>query len=161
MTISRLFYDWQRLGPPMALPAGCSPNLQVIRREFVVRRGMASLGCRDAAATSDSGGISTHRWAALDLSTLPLTRSEVVDWLCPFIVGWSEELGVQALHDYVGQRIWRAGRTNDVREACNAWWRAQPKSKSGMGQPWATWIHLEVRPDRWFDNRSFADRGIF
>lgn len=84
----------------------------------------------------------------------------VREQLIGYLVGWSAEWGISAIHDYVGQRIWRAGRTPDVTEACSGWWRAQKPDASGMGQAWAKWVHVEVSERAWGDVRPERDRGI-
>lgn len=160
MTIQEHFYDWQKLGPPVRLPDGCSPALRALQKDMAHRWQMSSLGCRDPQATSDSGGPSTHRWAALDLSYLKVGEQVAVSEIIPHLVGWSKEWGIQAIHHYRGQRIWRAGRTADVNRACDLWWKAQRPSTGGMGQTWASWLHIEIHPAGWFNGSDGASRGI-
>lgn len=160
MTFARHFYDWQKLGPPPKLPSGCSPALRSLLADVDHRWQMKSLGCRDPKATSDSGGPSTHRWAAIDLSYAVLGEKRAVDEVIPHLVAWSEEWGIQAIHHYRGSRIWRAGRTPNEADACSLWWKAQRPNSAGMGQSWASWLHVEVHPTRWNDARSGAARGI-
>jgi hypothetical protein len=63
-------------------------------------------------------------------------------------------LNLQAIHDYAGGRIWRSNRGDGQ----GAYWKPQPPSSSGMGQPWAQWIHLEVHQDGWGDDRPIETR---
>lgn len=160
MTIQRQFYDWQRNGSPLRLPPRCSPALVQALSALERRWNCSSLGCRDPAATSDSGGISTHRWAAIDVSYNVAGELQAREEIIPYLVAWSSEWGLQAIHHYNGKRIWRAGRTPDESEACTRWWKVQRTSSSGMGASWASWLHLEVHPDAWFDARTEAARGI-
>ena len=63
-------------------------------------------------------------------------------------------MGIQAIHDYKGGRIWRSTRF----DGRGAYWLAQKPSSTGMGQSWAGWIHIEVHADAWFDPRSVEER---
>ena len=79
-----------------------------------------------------------------------------MDEVLPFLIDNSLELGIQALHDYVGDRIWRPPGCSDRPTAPSpeCGWRTQGGSGGQMGQTWATWIHVEVTPDRWIDTRT-------
>jgi len=78
-----------------------------------------------------------------------VARKEII----PFLINNSKELGVQAIHDYYGARIWRANRSQDT----NGGWVAQPHSSvTHMGQKWATYFHIEVNRSAWADGRPVA-----
>lgn len=74
----------------------------------------------------------------------------------PYKIRVYDLFGVQAIHDYVGCRIWRVGRTTSTNP--NDWWKHQTPDAAGMGQPWAKWLHLETTPDRWEDATPIAAR---
>jgi hypothetical protein len=77
------------------------------------------------------------------------TAVEMIDWL----IEHSAELGIQAVHDYVGSRIWRSARPGG-----KGGWLKQAKDADGMGQSWGDWIHIEVTEDSWADSRPVAVR---
>lgn len=160
MTIATAFHDYQHHDTTQCIGGRCSPALLQLRSELQGRWGLTSLGCYGPRAVRGGTSASTHTWgAAIDLSysAAPLqTQNEV----CGFLVAWSAEWGLQAIHDYRRSRIWRAGRTSDPADACSLWWKAQRRDRNGMGQLWATWLHVEVHPDRWTDARSAPERGI-
>jgi hypothetical protein len=160
MTISQAFFDYQR-----HVPAGpgfhvCSPGLLSLRTTLTRRWGMTTLGCYGVRPIRLGVLPSTHSYgAADDVSYRDLGRDRMLSEVLPYLIGWSSEWGLQAIHDYVGCRIWRSDRTSDVGDACTEWWRAQkPSAGNGMGQTWATYLHLEVFPTMWADSRSEADR---
>lgn len=160
MSIATAFHDYQHKPVTQCIGGKCSPALLSLRLELEKRWHVTSLGCYGPRSVRGSTSPSTHTWgAAIDLSYGVLGQREVAN-MCGFLVAWSSEWGVQAIHDYRAARIWRAGRTTNPADACSLWWRAQRRDSSGMGQLWATWLHIEVHPDRWSDGRSALDRGI-
>lgn len=160
MTIATDFHDYQRNVPIAKLGGHCSPALLELLVAMKRRWPVESLGCYGSRAIRGGTLPSTHAYgAALDIdfgNASADTRGHMVAYL----VAWSEEWGIQAVHDYLGSRIWRAGRTPKLSDACSAWWRAQKPDSNGMGSTWAHWFHVEVRPDRWWDGRWEPDRGI-
>jgi hypothetical protein len=62
-----------------------------------------------------------------------------------------ELLGIQAVHDYVGCRIWRSDRPGS-----GAGWKPQ-RPGNGMGAAWAAWLHFEVHPDSALHHVSVVD----
>lgn len=154
VTIAHRFYDWSG-GAPDGLGGRCSPRLLLVRRELADRWPFfVNLGCFGKRPIRGSTTVpSTHSWgAALDLGYPPDEDPVIRDHVAGFLVAWSEELGLDLIGDYRRCRIWRAGRTPDMSDACTVWWKAQrPSSVTGMGQPWANHLHLEVHPSRWGD----------
>lgn len=120
---------------------------------------MVSLGCFGVRPIRLGELPSTHSYgAAIDLSYRNVGRQVALEQIVPYLIGWSAEWGIQAVHDYVGCRIWRAARTANVNEACDRWWKAQRPDSAGMGQAWADYFHVEVDPVRWSDERTEAER---
>jgi hypothetical protein len=159
--IQREFHDYQRSRPDGIPVARCSPNLRVVADELFMRWGMLSIGCYGYRNVRGGAQISTHAYgAAIDLSYRGAIESGDPVEPIGFLVAWSFELGIQAVHDYQGCRIWRAGRTTNPDEACTVWWKAQRPDSHGMGQPWGDWLHLEVHPSRWNDSSSVLQRGV-
>jgi hypothetical protein len=82
----------------------------------------------------------------------------MLDEVLPRLLNDSLELGIQAIHDYVGCRIWRppglSGRPSQISPECG--WRDQTPG-SQMGQSWALWLHIECIDTRWADTRSVPE----
>ena len=62
--------------------------------------------------------------------------------ILPFLIGYSDELGIQQIHDYPRVRYWRAGR---------GWVNASP----GQG---GNWLHIETHPEKWGDPSAIESR---
>lgn len=134
-----------------------SPNLKAIWSDFDVRfPGTASLGIYGQRDQRSHAGVrSVHSWGAAGDRSYRGPGRAVGVAMIDFLIGWSLELGVQAVHDYLGSTIWRAYRP---KSAGGPGWKKQPKSSSGMGQSWADWLHIEVNEDAWGDGRSVSER---
>lgn len=159
MTYAREFESWQEHKFASDYNA-CSPALVELREALDRRWGpWVTLGCFNRRVIPGTVLPSSHWYgAAIDLRWL-IDRSTVLAECIPYLVAWSEEWGLQRIHDYIGCRIWTAGRTGDTADACSTWWKAQ-RAGDGMGESWATYLHLEVTPTRWNDGRTEAERGI-
>lgn len=155
----------------------CSPNLVAITAHLKVRFpggfGIQTLGCYGERDVIGGEVPSAHsHGAATDLryaSQYQRNPAEVAAWrfdrlrclneIIPFLIDYSAELRIGAIHDYVGCRIWHAGRTAHVSDAHTLWWRQQtPSATTGMGQEWAGWLHLETTLDGWGDGSSVTSR---
>jgi len=139
MEASRPF-RWQALKSP-AEYSGPSPNLQALARYCTDRWAMRSLGIYNRRPIRGGLVWSSHAFgAALDLAwdDRALLDGEIL----PFLVGYSEELGLTQIHDYPTVRYWRAGR---------GWVHASP----GQG---GQWLHIETHPDRWGDTTPIETR---
>lgn len=164
VAIAETFYNWQSSGEQVDVPAGCSPNLRALQDDMTARwPWLTDLGCRGARPVRGSTTVpSTHTYgAALDLGYPDHEDPVIGSHVAGFLVAWSLEWGVQAVHDYRRCRIWRAGRTPDINDACSAWWRAQKRNAAtGMGQPWANHLHIETTPAMWGEAATGAERGV-
>jgi hypothetical protein len=159
MTVQRSFFNWSTSGlDPLAAPYNsCSPNLVAVRRGLDELLGPGEFkGCHNDRPVRDGTALSAHSWgAALDRGWAAGTKDATIR----FLIDHSAELGVQAIHDYAGSRIWRAGRTADVGEAHTLWWRSQaPNTATGMGQSWAQYLHIETTPAKFGDATPIAER---
>lgn len=163
MTFATEYHDWQS-PPHNPSLRSCSPNLHLIERELAARWHTMNMGCFGARPIRGSETVpSSHSWgAAIDIGFVPAQYSSSdVQNMIGFLIGWSSELHLSALHDYRGCRIWHAGRTAVADDACSKWWKAQkPSLVTGMGQGWANHLHLEVTPDGWSDASPLVDRGV-
>lgn len=157
--MQKTFFNWSEM-PDDPDYNKCSPNLVAIKTWAVNTWGMNSLGCYGERAVRLGVKPSPHsHGAALDLAYGAGTprRDVCIHAIIPTLIRNSEKLHLQAIHDYWGSRIWRAGRTCNVNDAEMSWWRHQTKG-AGMGEQWATYLHLETSPDGWADARPVDDR---
>lgn len=171
MTIQRHFFSWANSGLPYDKDPWeqCSPNLIQLGRYFLSFGGQ-DLGCEGDRPIRAGTTISEHSWgAARDLRYEPpwLTNTtasawesrelalEFVDW----VIDWSVELHICRIHDYVGDRIWTAGRTANVDEAHTLWWKPQGGG-GAMGDSWARYFHFVTTFDGWDDDTPIDARGI-
>ena len=125
-----------------------SPNLAIVAAEMRARfhatggSGYVVRAVRAGTAPSSHGfGAAWDGTFASDSD-----RAAAMDWLLTN----SELLGVQAVHHYIGSRLWRVGI---------GWKPVTPNAAEGWGQSWAKWLHIETPPDRWHDDRPLASRG--
>jgi hypothetical protein len=153
MTVNTtLFTDWSR--KPTAELARwnkSAPALTSLRtgllNMFPGTHNLGIYGVRDARG--HPGVQSVHSFgAAFDISYRGLNRSvglAIIDWC----LNNSDELDIQAIHDYIGGTIWRAVRDKPG----TGGWRPQNPQATGMGQPWADWLHIECTEEGWGDGR--------
>lgn len=162
MTFAPAFHDWQ-VGPQPDRHS-CSPNLRLILDTMASKwPGLTNQGCFGVRTIRGGIAPSSHTYgAAIDVGfPVALLEQPVEAEVIPWLIAWSEELGIDAVHDYRRCRIWRAGRTNDENHACTLWWKAQrPSGVTGMGQTWANHLHLEVTPEAWSWDTALTERGI-
>jgi hypothetical protein len=146
--------DWRR--PPFE---SCSPNLLLLRDHLMGEHGGQDLGCHGNRDVRDGGSISTHAYgASFDwrYQNPGPGRAFLLSDIIPFLIDNSAELGVQAIHDYAGCRIWRPPGTSG-RPADSDGWKTQRK-KGNMGASWSLWVHVETHPDNFGDSTPIADR---
>ena len=157
MTVQQTFDNWVNSGLDWdkAPYEACSPNLLLLRTELGKRWPVGeNLGCHADRDIRAGGTPSEHSWgAALDWRYPDGVADEVLSW----VIGNSAELGICSIHDYLGCRIWRAGRTPSKNP--NDWWRAQtPSTANGMGQSWANYFHFVTTIGKFGDTTPIADR---
>lgn len=160
--IADQFHDYQGNGVQPTWMRSCSPALTRLLQDMERRwPAVVSLGCYGPRPIRGGSSPSTHSFgAAIDVGYGALGHPDLRHDMIGYLIAWSQEWGIQAVHDYLGCRIWRAGRTPNSADACSQWWKAQRRSSEGMGQSWALWLHVEVHPDRWFDSATASERGI-
>lgn len=162
MTIQTDFFDWSRSGLPWnASPwESDSPNLTAILAHLIATWGGRSVGIHHDKMIGKRP--STHAYgAALDWRWgEAINRRRLVDETIPFLIDNSLELGVQAIHDYVANRIWRPPGTSG-RPADGDGWRDQGNSSdTSMGNPGSVWLHIETTRDRWGDATPVGQRLV-
>ena len=173
MTIQTSFFDWAHSGIDWNAPPyeAMAPNLVALNNWLVTNFGGQNLGLDDFDREIRSGGtISDHAYgAAIDWryepSWLPntsprtLPRAEALK-LADHIIDWSAEMGIQRIHDYVGDRIWTAGRTSNIADAHGAWWKPQNGAGSGMGESWARYFHFATTKGAFANSTPIVLRGV-
>jgi hypothetical protein len=142
MTVKEKYYCWQTPKKTDYIKfTKASPNLVELNEWLCKRFGGASRGILNKRPIRGGSAPSTHTFgAALDWRYPSRAAAKIA---MKFLIAFSEELGVQSIHDYVGACIWHAGRG----------WKKQEPDSEGMGKAWATWIHIEVTPSQWKDAR--------
>lgn len=144
------FTNWQRKpASELARFNRSSPALEQLAEHLTAVHGGANLGIFQVRPVRGGRSLSSHSFgAALDWSYRGLGRP-VGGAVCDWLVANAAALGVSAVHDYIGARIWHADRQA---------WKTQRKDATGMGQPWADWLHVEVAEGSWGDARSVAEK---
>lgn len=164
MTVQDKFWNWQQLGAPkavndFALTGIASPNLARIYKYAKETYGGQNLGYSPNPRSIREGtSRSTHTWGALDwrYQDPGPGRDLIFSEFVPILIDWSLELGIDAIHDYFGDRIWRPPGTSGRPENSDGW-KDQNGAGAGMGELWATYIHVELHPTAWFDARPFEE----
>lgn len=157
------FYNWQA-APAAALKLfnKNSPNLVLIKGHVLGKFGGADLGMYGVRDIHGGTSYSSHAFgAAWDWSYRGLydnknvqAGKDVAKLVSQYLIDNSEELGIQAIHDYISCRIWRANRATDA----NQGWKVQAKDGNGMGQAWGNWLHIEVTRNDWWLNTPIEQR---
>ena len=153
MTVGKEFVSWQNPGLGWSLKYKTdSPNLVALCSTLIKRFGGTNVGIFMKRPIKGGTAPSTHSFgAALDWK-YP-SRQTVLQTVLPWLIDNSQELGVQAIHDYLASRIWRPTHPGDG-------WQKQPKDQFGMGQKWGTWLHIETTPSQWSNSSPVENRGI-
>lgn len=169
MTIQTTFHNWSTSGLDWRKPPyeSCSPNLSALNA-YLMSIGGQHLGCHGNRDIRGGGAVSAHaygaafdwRYEATTNGGKNLGRQWALDRLFPWLIDYSAELGIDAIHDYVGDRIWRSGRTGRTSDAHGSWWKKQYGSGSGMGQAWATYVHIETTKAAFGNGTPIDKRGI-
>jgi peptidoglycan hydrolase-like protein with peptidoglycan-binding domain len=141
MTEATKFFSWQKAGEPTPQYSTASPNLKQLAKYIGQRWKLKNLGIYNRRPIRGGTSWSSHAFgAALDAG---FTNRTVLDAeILPFLIGYSEELGIQRIHDYQNKRYWEAGK---------GWVKRSP----GDGD---AWIHVETHPTAWGNDTPIADR---
>lgn len=152
MTVATEFFNWSLKAEDPAFDR-CSPNLIALKYELARRFQMTNNGCYSERDIRNGDLPSAHsHGAAIDENYVD--RIDAKQLIIPWLVANSQELGVQAVHDYFGSRVWRAGRTDG-----SDGWRAQtPSPATGFGQSWALYLHIETNMTKWGSSIPIALR---
>ena len=155
MTVATEFFNWSTSGlvPGDAPFNKCAPALDSLRDYMNDKWHGKSLGCFQVRPIRDGDLPSAHSFgAALDwrYADPGPGRAVLLADVLPFLIDNSKELGIQAIHDYFGSRVWRAHRSS---RPGGGWQAQKPNPSTGMGQTWATYIHVEVNKAAWSDGR--------
>lgn len=155
------FYNWQRGTAKDAVRfRKPSPNLVAINDYLCKRWGGSNVGIFVKRPIKGGSSPSSHSFgAALDwrYGDTVGARHKIESEVLPFLIENSVELGIQAIHDYYGCRVWRSVRV----PASQRGWRTQTVGSQGgaMGQSWAKWLHIETTRSSW-RNRIRVDERL-
>lgn len=154
------FYNWQYAkATDYAKFRKASPNLVAIADHLIKRWGGTNVGILNKRPIRGGSSPSSHTFgAALDwrYGDSDAKREIVVHQVLPWLVENSEHLGIQAIHDYVGCKVWRSVRPSVAERG----WRPQRVGSEGgaMGSTWAVWLHIETTKTAWKDARRVDER---
>ena len=154
------FYNWQHGTAADRMKfRKASPNLVAINDYLCKRWGGSNVGIYVVRNIKDGSMPSSHSFgAALDwrYGDSAAARGKITAEVLPWLVDNSQELGIQAIHDYVGCTVWRSVRHAPQKRG----WLKQPKSSQGgaMGASWAKWLHIETTKRGWKDGRRVDER---
>lgn len=164
---TRSFTYWGSQDP--ADWSSSSPNLMAAN-DYITNRwpGVKFLGCYGVRPMRGATVLSWHSYgAAIDWSFRGLLAWRTVkDQVIRFLIEHSAELHIQAVHDYSGPGlsentdagyIWRAYRA-DPTDPTVGWRKQRESATTGMGQPWADWIHVETNLAGWHDGSPVETR---
>jgi hypothetical protein len=144
MTVSTApYYHWNSRSDSQVAPFNsCSPNLVSLQDYYRRRWGAVSLGCHNQRDVTGGGSLSTHAWGAACDPKFPdrATTIQAMDWTIAF----SAELGVNTIHDYIRQMMWKPGGVGWV--------------SASIGSVGGAWIHVETTPAAFGDGRPVEDK---
>lgn len=154
------FTNWG--AKPLGAPFNrCSPNEQLIGHHLDAEFGSMENGCYGVRDNRAGTAISTHAYGAANDRTFRAvsanfnTKRGVMLNAIEHLRQNSDELGIQAIHDYIGCRIWHSNREPHTYPDG---WKIQTPDAFGMGKTWADWIHVEVYEESWYWATPIADR---
>lgn len=150
------FYDWQKATKLDSVKfRTASPNLVALKDYLVDRWHGQNVGLYQKRPIKGGTAPSSHSFgAALDWNYGAMDRQKIESVVLPMLIANSAQLGIQAIHDYAGCRIWRATRAHDK----NGGWKKQEPDKDGMGQGWSKWLHIETTKTMWKNKTPILHR---
>lgn len=161
MTVMDKFFNWQDSGLDFNDPRfeKCQPACRTLEDFMMYVWGGQLLGCHGDRDIIGGSKPSTHAYGAAPdwrYENPGIGRQRMLDEVIPFLIDNSAELGIQAIHDYAGSRIWRPPGTSGRGPTGTGW--LKQKAGSQMGQSWALWLHIEIHIDDIDDGRPVVDK---
>jgi hypothetical protein len=135
------FFNWQ--AQPYSLSRSAqynqlSPHLAQFMKVLTSFYGGSNLGGHVDRPVRGGSSPSSHAFGAA--TDWGYTDRKKADAAINYVVANARALGIQAIHDYDRQRVWRVGRG----------WKAQPKgSHGGLMKPGTHHLHFEVNQANW------------
>lgn len=131
----------------------CSPTLVELNAWLLATFGGQDLGCYGQRNIRGGGSPSSHgfgagrdwRYSNVGSGRTEVGRAKAVE-VMEFVIANAKRLGVQQIHDYFGDRIWKIGRG----------WRFA--DGPAFGEKWALYVHFEVHNEAWADTRPILAR---
>jgi len=144
MTVSTApYYHWSSRSDSLVAPYNaCSPNLTALMDYYRRRWGAVSLGCHNDRPVRGGTSLSTHAWGAALDPQFP-NRAITVEAMA-WTISVSAELGINTIHDYVTQQMWKPGGVGWV--------------SASIGSIGGQWIHVETTPAMFLDGRPVEDK---
>lgn len=140
------YYHWaNRKDAGKAPYRACAPNLRAILRYLTAHYGGTDLGCFGVRSVRGGTSPSSHSWGAAQDYQPPGGSAQALSTIAPFLIAHSAELGINTIHDYVNQKMWKPGQ---------GWVSAN------IGTPGGQWLHIETTPGAYFDGRSVDERLV-
>jgi hypothetical protein len=121
----------------IAYPDKTPVGMLALLKYLTTRWGGSNLGILAKPAREMRSGTmpSMHNWGmALDWAWKPGGGRKAADEAIEFLVTHANDLSIQAVHDYQGTRYWKSYA---------AWRPGTVSTTTGMGQDWATFLHVE------------------
>jgi len=144
MTVSTFpYYHWNSRSDSQVAPYNsCSPNLVSLQDYYARRWGAVSLGCHNERPVTGGSSLSSHAWGAACDPKFP-DRAITVEAM-DFTIAYSAELGINTIHDYIRQMMWKPGGVGWV--------------SASIGSVGGQWIHVETTPAMFLDGRPVEDK---
>ena len=141
MTQAKKFASWQKAGDPADPYMVKSPNLVQLYAYTRDRWQLKNLGIYNRRPIRGGTAWSSHAFgAAIDLG---YPDRATLEWIIlPWLIEYSQELGIQRIHDYHAKRYWQAGK-------------GMINKSPGDGD---LWIHVETHPTTWGNNIPIVER---
>jgi hypothetical protein len=137
------YYHWNSRSDSLVAPYNsCSPNLVALQDYYRRRWGAVSLGCHNQRPVTGGSSLSSHAWGAACDPKFPdrATTVQAMD----FTIANSAELGINTIHDYIRQMMWKPGGVGWV--------------SASIGSVGGQWIHVETTPAMFGDGRPVEDK---
>lgn len=141
-------YDWQKATKrDFVRYRKASPNLREGMSWLIKKFGGVNVGIYSRRPVRGGTVPSSHSFgAAMDWR---YTNRRAGQAAMKLLVNHSKEFGVQMIVDYVGCVIWTPQR---------GWKKMEPNAKTGKGEAWAKWLHVETTKTAWSTKTAWDDR---
>lgn len=143
-----MYYNWQKPSKADYVKFRKeSPNLVQLCEHLIKVFGGSKIGIYNRRSVRGGDAPSSHTFgAALDWR---YTRRDRAVAAIKDLIKNHEKYGVQVIIDYIGCRQWVVG---------SGWSDMKPSAKTGVGQAWAKWLHVETTRSAWGNKTDISVR---